>query len=189
MLSDSLTNDCSPPTNISVTSTSLPSISPSFMTTTQETSPLSSDYSSPLFSDTSIFSTDPVTTGSASFSILTITSTVLVTSVLQYCPCSSTSNLTTNSTSNTTTFDINNLKIDKTSTSRYQRTKYSPGDTRPLSQFLGSSAIIIIVVFIGTIVAWDMTIIAQQIKIKYNQYKKGHLHKSAKVRHEEDIDL
>jgi hypothetical protein len=88
-----------------------------------------------------------------------------------------------------TNLDLSTLRIDKTTTSRYLRTKYSPGDTRPLSQFLGSTAVIIIVVFTGFIVAWDMTIIAQQIKIKYSHFKIGNCHKSAKVEQDDGLEL
>lgn len=85
------------------------------------------------------------------------------------CPCHATSNSTNSTTVVPSTAD---LKVDKTTTSRYLRTKYSAADGRPLSQFLGTSAIIIIVVIIGAIVAWDVTIIAKQVKNKYNHYKR-----------------
>lgn len=85
------------------------------------------------------------------------------------CPCRATSNSTNSTTDVPLTAD---LKVDKTTTSRYLRTKNSAADDRPLSQFLGTSAIIIIVVIIGAIVAWDVTIIAKQVMNKYKQCKR-----------------
>lgn len=81
------------------------------------------------------------------------------------------------------------LRIDKTSTSRYQRTKYSAGDERPLSQFLGTTAIIIIVAVIGTIIAWDMTIIAQQVKAKLTQWKRKLEKEPVKLENEACVEM
>lgn len=81
------------------------------------------------------------------------------------------------------------LRIDKTSTSRYQRTKYSAGDERPLSQFLGTTAIIIFVAVIGTIIAWDMTIIAQQVKAKLTQWKRKLEKEPVKLENEACVEM
>lgn len=81
------------------------------------------------------------------------------------------------------------LRVDKTSTSRYQRTKYSAGDERPLSQFLGTTAIITIVAIIGIIIAGDMIIIAQQVKAKLNQWKRKLEKEPAKLENEACVEM
>lgn len=81
------------------------------------------------------------------------------------------------------------LRVDKTSTSRYQRTKYSAGDERPLSQFLGTTAIITIVAIIGIIIAGDMITIAQQVKAKLNQWKRKLEKEPAKLENEACVEM
>eukprot|EP00105_Crassostrea_gigas_P005112 XP_011418590.1 PREDICTED: uncharacterized protein LOC105321829 [Crassostrea gigas] len=148
-----------------------------------------------------------VTTGSTylcpsstSWTHLTVTSTVFVTSYVDassimpslssdfssYSPTSSTHNV--NSTMNATSPSVD-LRVDKTSTSRYQRTKYSAGDERPLSQFLGTTAIITIVAIIGIIIAGDMITIAQQVKAKLNQWKRKLEKEPAKLENEACVEM
>lgn len=81
------------------------------------------------------------------------------------------------------------LRVDKTSTSRYRRTKYSAGDERPLSQFLGTTAIITIVAIIGIIIAGDMITIAQQVKAKLNQMKRKLEKEPAKLENEACVEM
>nr|XP_022345422.1 uncharacterized protein LOC111137977 [Crassostrea virginica] len=117
---------------------------------------------------TTVTSTTYVTSCYTTSSTSSIYSSV-ASSYASCCPCRATSN-STNSTNDVPLTE--DLKVDKTTTSRYLRTKNSAADDRPLSQFLGTSAIIIIVVIIGAIVAWDVTIIAKQVMNKYKQCKR-----------------
>lgn len=99
-----------------------------------------------------------------------------------YSPTSSTHNV------NATSPSVD-LRVDKTSTSRYQRTKYSAGDERPLSQFLGTTAIITIVAIIGIIIAGDMITIAQQVKAKLNQWKRKLEKEPVKLENEACVEM
>ncbi|XP_062607155.1 uncharacterized protein LOC134268936 [Saccostrea cucullata] len=193
----SLEHPCVPPGS-SVTSTTLSSsLSTSATPSTQVTIVSSFTSTAPTTSinsmSTSLISLSSfcptVTSTLAVTSTLTVTSTMLMTIYLSSSittPSASGSCLCTalsNSSSNITNEDIAKLKIDKTTTSRYLRKKYSAGDTRPLSQFMGSSAVIIIVVYIGAIVIWDLLVIAQQVKTKFHKCMKGLQQKSAKIEH------
>lgn len=199
---------CSVPLNASVTSPILSTMSTSFLVTSPAgtsltpSSPSDSSivpWSIPVSSN-SDYETTYLCPSSTSWTHLTVTSTVFVTSYVNasstmpslssqfslYSPTSSTHNV--NSMMNATSPSVD-LRIDKTSTSRYQRTKYSAGDERPLSQFLGTTAIIIIVAIIGTIIAWDMTIIAQQVKAKLTQWKRKLEKEPVKLENEACVEM